>query len=63
MNEARSYEFRIPETTKPPRTAEKLRPISDFADYVRRYAHERPMVVGICCFGLGFVLGWKVKPG
>ena len=62
MNEARSSDFRLPETSTNAVTTEKLRPISDFAEYVRRYAHERPVVVGIWCFGLGFVLGWKLKP-
>lgn len=62
MNEARSYDFRLPETSTNAMTTEKLQPISDFAEYVRRYAHERPVVVGIWCFGLRFVLGWKLKP-
>jgi hypothetical protein len=62
MNEARSYDFRSQETSTNALTAQKLRPISDFAEYVRRYAHERPVVLGVCCFGLGFVLGWKLRP-
>lgn len=26
------------------------------------YAKERPEVVALWCLGIGFVLGWKLKP-
>jgi len=26
------------------------------------YAHQRPEVVAMWAFGVGFVLGWKLKP-
>ena len=41
---------------------EELRPWSDFVGYVREYARERPEVVACICFGVGFILGWKLKP-
>ncbi len=41
---------------------EKLRPSSDLGEYFRQYARERPEVVALWCFGIGFVLGWKLKP-
>ncbi len=28
----------------------------------KEYASERPEVVALWIFGLGFVLGWKLKP-
>jgi hypothetical protein len=28
----------------------------------REYARERPEVVALWCLGVGFVLGWKLKP-
>ncbi len=34
----------------------------DLADYFKRYAHEKPEVLALCCLGVGFVLGWKLKP-
>jgi len=43
-------------------TAERLRPTSDMVEYFRQYARERPEVVALWCFGIGFVLGWKLKP-
>ncbi len=27
-----------------------------------KYFRERPEVVALWCFGIGFVLGWKLKP-
>ncbi len=41
---------------------ERLRPSSDLVEYFRQYARERPEVVALWCFGIGFVLGWKLKP-
>ena len=41
---------------------ERLRLSSDLVEYFRQYARERPEVVALWCFGLGFALGWKLKP-
>ena len=30
--------------------------------FFRDYARERPEVVALWAFGVGFVLGWKLKP-
>jgi hypothetical protein len=40
----------------------ELRPVEDFVAYLREYARERPEVVALACLGIGFVLGWKLKP-
>ena len=40
----------------------ELRPMDDFIQYLREYTRERPEVVALTCFGIGFVLGWKLKP-
>jgi hypothetical protein len=39
-----------------------LRPLDDLINYVREYTRERPEMVALTCFGIGFVLGWKLKP-
>jgi hypothetical protein len=39
-----------------------LRPIEDAFEYLRAYARERPEVMALTCFGIGFILGWKLKP-
>lgn len=41
---------------------EHLKPFEDMMIYLREYTRERPEVVAIACFGIGFVLGWKLKP-
>jgi hypothetical protein len=34
----------------------------DLIQYLREYAREKPEVAALWCFGIGFVLGWKLKP-
>jgi hypothetical protein len=34
----------------------------DLVDYLREYARQKPEVAALWCFGIGFVLGWKLKP-
>jgi hypothetical protein len=34
----------------------------DLIDYLREYAREKPEVAALWCFGIGFILGWKLKP-
>ena len=35
---------------------------SDLLGYFREYAREKPEVAACWCLGIGFVLGWKLKP-
>jgi hypothetical protein len=39
-----------------------LHPREDLVDYVSQYAREKPEVIALWCFGVGFILGWKLKP-
>jgi len=39
-----------------------MQPFDDMYKYFQDYARERPDVVALWCFGIGFVLGWKLKP-
>ena len=39
-----------------------MRPMNDIFSYVRAYAREKPDVAALWCFGIGFILGWKLKP-
>jgi hypothetical protein len=34
----------------------------DIVDYLKEYARERPEVAALWCFGIGFIIGWKLKP-
>lgn len=37
-------------------------PTRDLMDYLRHYAREKPAMVAGVCLGVGFLLGWKLKP-
>jgi len=39
-----------------------MKPAEDMIEYFRGYAREKPEVAALWCFGIGFVLGWKLKP-
>jgi hypothetical protein len=34
----------------------------DVVDYLTAYARENPGYTALACIGVGFVLGWKLKP-
>ncbi len=52
--------------TATPRTAQgtgaEMQPTQDIVEYMKDYARERPEVAALWCFGIGFILGWKLKP-
>jgi hypothetical protein len=33
----------------------------DVVEYLREYARQNPEAACLWCFGIGFVLGWKLK--
>ena len=35
---------------------------NDFVEYLTDYARENPGTAALWCLGVGFVLGWKLKP-
>lgn len=37
-------------------------PLEDTLAYVREYARDKPEIAALWCFGVGFILGWKLKP-
>jgi hypothetical protein len=39
-----------------------MHPGEDFVQYLEDYARQRPEVAALWCLGLGFILGWKLKP-
>ena len=47
---------------KPPTKCSEVQPLVDLKDYVINYTRERPDVALLTCLGLGFILGWKLKP-
>jgi hypothetical protein len=43
------------------RTSPVARPTKSALEHFREYGRERPEVLALWCFGIGFVLGWKLK--
>ncbi|MFH1300248.1 MAG: hypothetical protein ABIK07_04240 [Planctomycetota bacterium] len=41
---------------------EQLQPVEDILDYVKMYARQKPGTAALWCFGVGFIVGWKLKP-
>jgi hypothetical protein len=41
---------------------ELMQPLQNLIDYGRKYIREQPEMAAMWCFGIGFVLGWKLKP-
>lgn len=37
-------------------------PLDDCIAYLKDYAAKKPEVAAMWIFGIGFVLGWKLKP-
>lgn len=37
-------------------------PTTDLMEYCKQYARQKPEMAALWCFGIGFVLGWKLKP-
>lgn len=50
------------QTLKPASPGGALQPFDDARTYFCEYARERPEVAALWCLGIGFVLGWKLKP-
>ncbi len=47
--------------TGPTPTALRAPATKSALEHFREYERERPGVVALWCFGIGFVLGWKLK--
>jgi hypothetical protein len=50
------------QTLRPSPMEGDLNPRQDLMEYAKQYAREKPDVVALWCFGVGFILGWKLKP-
>jgi hypothetical protein len=41
---------------------EPIKPVEDLGKYLTCYARQKPGTAALWCFGVGFILGWKLKP-
>ncbi len=61
---------RLSSATSPPgeresssdKDKDQRHPVDDLVEYVVSYARQKPDVAALWCLGIGFVLGWKLKP-
>lgn len=35
---------------------------NDLMDHLKTWAHDNPQAAALCCFAVGFIAGWKLKP-
>ncbi len=42
--------------------SDSMQPVDDFVHYLTEYARNNPGTMALWCLGIGFVLGWKLKP-
>lgn len=40
----------------------ELQPVDDMIEYVTSYARQNPGTAALWCFGVGFIVGWRLKP-
>ena len=61
---ASTEEHTVPKSRNetPVRTGPHTRTTKSAIEHFREYGRERPEIVALWCFGIGFVLGWKLKP-
>ncbi|MEZ6046418.1 MAG: hypothetical protein R3C11_12780 [Planctomycetaceae bacterium] len=43
-------------------TADEMQPVDDLTKYVKTYARNNPGTAALWCLGIGFIVGWKLKP-
>lgn len=43
-------------------SSNQLQPVDDFVEYLTDYARQNPGTTALWCFGLGFLVGWRLKP-
>ena len=52
----------MPSKTSTRSNSKKLNPIEDAQTYVVEFAKQQPQSAAVWCFGIGFLVGWKLKP-
>jgi hypothetical protein len=56
-------EYTVPDSENgtPEQVETRPRTTKSAWEHFREYERERPAIVALWCFGIGFVLGWKLK--
>lgn len=62
MSRSHSTARRFEETSSSSRNRPVQKPVDDLVTYLKNYARQEPEVAACVCLGIGFILGWKLKP-
>ena len=63
MSTAKSQSRNVPKQSDGSKEIESPREIGqDIVNYLTDYAKENPGYAALACIGVGFILGWKLKP-
>ncbi|QDT35310.1 hypothetical protein [Thalassoglobus polymorphus] len=52
----------MPRRTAGKSSSRQLNPVEDVQEYVVKFAKQQPQTAALWCFGIGFLVGWKLKP-
>ncbi|MCA9072197.1 MAG: hypothetical protein KDA84_24895 [Planctomycetaceae bacterium] len=61
-NSSNATHTRTPTNRQSPFAGTQLEPVDDVVEYVKTYARQNPGTAALWCFGVGFIIGWKLKP-
>lgn len=50
-----------PQSSQQWMSRQEMNPAQDLLEYLKNYAREKPDMAALWCFGIGFVVGWKMK--
>jgi hypothetical protein len=63
MPTAKSRHHAKDPSTRPGRQVDGSKEIKhDIVEHLTEYVRHNPGYAALCCVGVGFVLGWKLKP-
>ena len=62
MSFAETQNYSRPHAADYSRETREVRPFEDLRDYLSHYARTKPAAAALICLGVGFMLGWKLKP-
>jgi hypothetical protein len=57
-----TYSSSTPSSYKAFKSFGNMKPTDDLMQYAIDYARQNPGTAALWCFGVGFILGWKLKP-
>lgn len=62
MSRTHSSSRRFEDQASSQRDRAVQQPLNDLVTYLKNYARQEPEVAACVCLGIGFILGWKLKP-